>query len=91
MASRRNLKKQIHAASSELINATFFKCFVTEEISQEQLAEIIEQTAVLNNEFLDRANHANGTENPKIIKGYYNQLINDFNARVAEILKIFEA
>ena len=43
---------------------------------------IVEKIADINNDFLARVNHPNGTKEPKLVKAYYKKLIEDFNKEV---------
>lgn len=82
MASRRQLKKNIQIVTSELLNYSYVNCFIYNKLTIEQLYEIMQKVAILNNDFLDRANHPDGTDNPKIVKAYYACLITEFNTQV---------
>lgn len=83
MASRRNLKKDIHFITSELMVECYVNYLLLPNINEESFDALIAKVAHINNEYLSRVNHPNGTKEHKLIKSYYKTLIGDFNKEVA--------
>lgn len=90
MASKRHLKKNIQAITSDLVNYLYIKRSFLNELSDEKFYEALQKIVAINNEFLSRSNRPKGKNNSKTIKTYYKQLIADFNAQINEVLSIVD-
>lgn len=91
MASIRNLKKSIHIISNELFSEGLYLQWFGESNNPEKVNEILTKILEKQGEFLARANHPNGTNNKKIIKTYYQNLISEINTHITEIMEGLEA
>jgi len=91
MASRRKLKKTIKFVSSELITDIYFRLLMSKSVKEETVDQLVVKIVDLNREFVLRASHPNGKDNPKIIKQYYTKLYTDWQEKLAVILKEIEA
>lgn len=74
MASIRLLKKDINFLTSELVTQAYLNQFLFKKISDEELAKYIGDALDFRNKFVERANHPDGKDNPKMVKGYYKNL-----------------
>ena len=91
MASRRKLKKTIKFVSSELITDIYFRLLMSKNAKEETVDQLVVKIVDLNREFVLRASHPNGKDNPKIIKQYYTKLYTDWQDKLAVVLKEIEA
>ncbi|HQB69156.1 MAG TPA: hypothetical protein P5564_06735 [Paludibacteraceae bacterium] len=87
MANRRTLKKNIQFITSELVTESYIKHLMLKKMDTESFNSILKKIADLNNDFLSRVNHPNGTKEPKLVKAYYKKLIADFNKEVDQIVE----
>jgi len=87
MANRRTLKKGIQLVTSELITESYISFLMLKKLDKNSFDAVIEKIANINNDFLGRVNHPNGTKEPKLIKSYYQKVIADFNKEVAQIIE----
>ena len=88
MANRRTLKKGIQLVTSELITEAYISFFMLKKIDKNNFDTILGSIVDINNDFLSRVNHPNGTQEPKIVKSYYQKLVADFNVEVGKIIDI---
>lgn len=89
MANKRELKKEIHFISDELISECIFNSCFVKDADIEKNQAILQKILDMRTEFLSRTNTTNGKNNPKIVKKYYQKLIEDFDKKIAEILEEF--
>lgn len=87
MANRRTLKKGIQLVTSELITESYINYLMLKKMDNAGFDAIVEKIADINNDFLARVNHPNGTKEPKLVKAYYKKLIEDFNKEVDQIIE----
>lgn len=87
MASRRKLKQTIRFVSSELINDIYFNCLLSKDIDALKVDIVTEKVMVLQQEFILRANHPNGKENPTLVKAYFRKLFSDWQIAMEKVLK----
>lgn len=87
MANRRTLKKGIQLVTSELITESYINYLMLKKMDNAGFDAIVEKIADINNDFLARVNHPNGTKEPKLVKAYYKKLIVDFNKEVDQIIE----
>lgn len=90
MASKRDLKKEINAIAYALVGEYVLTSEFVPNVDIEKANVILGKIYDLRKEYLSRVG-ANGGTDPKMVKAYYKQLINDFNAGVDEIINDFEA
>lgn len=87
MANRRTLKKGIQLVTSDLITESYINYLMLKKMDNAGFDAIVEKIADINNDFLARVNHPNGTKEPKLVKTYYKKLIEDFNKEVDQIIE----
>jgi hypothetical protein len=87
MANRRTLKKGIQLVTSDLITESYINHLMLQKMDKSGFDAIVEKIADINNDFLARVNHPNGTKEPKLVKAYYKKLIEDFNKEVDQIIE----
>lgn len=86
MASRRNLKKTIQFATSEIINEIYFHCLMKKNIVEEKVENLVKEAVELNREFVLRANHPDGKDNRQKVKAYYKKLYADWQTAMINII-----
>lgn len=75
MASIKNLKKDIDSLFFELISDCFmFSSLHTGEKRNAEVQDLIEEAVSMRCEFIDRANHPDGKDNPALVKAFYSRL-----------------
>jgi len=74
MASLKNLKKDIDYLFFELISDCFLFTSIHSGDKRNQVQDLIEEAVTMRNEFIDRANHPDGKDNPALVKTYYTAL-----------------
>lgn len=84
MASIKSLKKDIDFLFFELISDCFMASCLHEGAKKAEVQNLIEEAVVLRNEFIDRANHPDGKDNPAIVKAFYTGLRKELFAKVNE-------
>lgn len=77
MASLKNLKKDIDYLFFELISDCFLFTSIHSGEKRNQVQDLIEEAVTMRNEFIDRANHPDGKDNPALVKAYYTALRKD--------------
>lgn len=78
MASVKRLKKDIEFHSAQLIGDCIEYIEYFEGANDDAALEIIKDAVKLHNEMLDRANHPDGKDNPKLVKAHYQKLRKDY-------------
>jgi hypothetical protein len=84
MANRKDLKKDVDYLCDEMILDTL-SCYVNQGIDGAKYTELLEQIDRLNVEFKRRIQHPGGKEDNQLVKLYYKQLREDFNAESEKI------
>jgi hypothetical protein len=74
MASIKNLKKDIAFLVSEVISDSQLFIFLHPKQNTDAAYTIIEDAVVMYNLMLQRANHPDGKDNPKLVKQHYRTL-----------------
>ncbi len=87
MANRRTLKKGIQLVTSDLITESYINHLMLQKMDKSGFDAIVEKIADINNDFLARVYHPNGTKEPKLVKAYYKMLVADFNKEVEQIIE----
>jgi hypothetical protein len=85
MSSIRELKKDIHFLTTEILAESYVKQIVKEDVDKEKLAEVMVDAVKFRNEFIARANHYDGRDNPKLVKDYFRKLRHDLYAKYIEM------
>lgn len=75
MASIKGLKKDIRFLSGVVIaDAIYMGDIVTKAEDKKAMYEVVVSAIDMHNEFISRANHPDGKDNPQLIKKYYKSL-----------------
>lgn len=90
MASRRLLKKEIYYITSELITENYIRYQLLDSYSNDNYTNVAMAIAHLNNEFLLRVNHPEGTKDKKRTKAFYRALAKDFNTELDKIVDMMD-
>lgn len=86
MASRRELKKNIHYVCFELISECFIYKHFHPEYPDEKINSIIGQIIAHRDNYLSRANKPDGSENPSLVKKHYRSIIEDIRNKTIPLL-----
>ncbi len=82
MASIKSLKKDIDFLFFELLSDCFMVSSLHEGAKKAEVQDLIEETVGLRNEFIDRANHPDGKDNPALVKAFYASLRKELFGKV---------
>ncbi|HBG87024.1 MAG: hypothetical protein GXY94_12870 [Bacteroidales bacterium] len=77
MASVRELKKDINFLTSELVAQAYLNQLIFKKISDDEMLTHITKAVDFRNNLVDRANHPDGKDNPKMVRSYYKKLRKD--------------
>lgn len=77
MASVKDLKKDIDLLMSLVLNDCFSVLEHNEKVDSETVLKIAGDVIRKHRELRLRANHPDGKDNPKLVKAYYNKLVQD--------------
>lgn len=96
MASVKDLKKDIDVLMSLVLNDCFSVLEHNEKVDNEAILKIAGDVIQKHRELRLRVNHPDGKDNPKLVRSYYNKLIQDtlkeadaaFERLSAEIKKV---
>jgi hypothetical protein len=87
MATKRDIKKDIRYLCEQLILDALEVSEIVGEGDKQNVANMIAEVSALYNELIDRANHPDGKDNPKLVKAHYNAISNDL---LTECNKIYD-
>jgi len=89
MASIKQLKKEVAFLSSQMIGdcIDFVQTFNGKEL---EAMAVIDEVVLLHNSTVDKINNPDGKDNPKIVKGYYQQVKKDYVAGINDAYKKLE-
>lgn len=77
MASVKDLKKDIDVLMSLVLNDCFSVLEHNEKVDNEAILKIAGDVIKKHRELRLRVNHPDGKDNPKLVRKYYNKLIQD--------------
>ncbi len=77
MASVKDLKKDIDVLMSLVLNDCFSILEHNEKVDNEAILKIAGDVIQKHRELRLRVNHPDGKDNPKLVRNYYNKLIQD--------------
>ncbi len=86
MASRKNLKKNIHLLLHEVAMEAYVGYLLMPEIDDEKFGALIRRIYAADKEFVARANHPSGTKDAALVRKYYRVLVEEFNAELIAIV-----
>ena len=87
MASIKSLKKDIDFLFFELISDCFMASSLHDGAKKVEVQNLIEEAVVMRNEFIDRANHPDGKDNPELVRAYYTGLRKDLFSKVNHVFE----
>lgn len=88
MASKRKLKKDIKAVSSELVTELYFFCLTKKELDEEKVDNITMDIIKLNSDLVVRLSHVpQKGEDKKQTKRYFKKLREDWMTGMERIVK----
>ena len=90
MASRRSLKKEIYYITSTLITENYIRHQLFADYSNDKYRDVAMAIAQLNNEFLLRINHPEGTKDRKRTKAFFRALTKDFNVELDKVIDMMD-
>ena len=91
MANLRELKKDINYLASEVVTQGLMKLTLMDNVKDEDVSPILGEAVEMRNEFIDRATHPDGKDNPKLVKKYYSKLREDLMKKTTELLDKVQA
>lgn len=77
MASVKDLKKDIDVLMSLVLNDCFSVLEHNEKVDNEAILKIAGDVIQKHRELRLRINHPDGKDNPKLVRNYYNKLVQD--------------
>ena len=77
MASKKDLKKDIDLLMSLVLNDCFYVLEYNAKVDNDAIMKIAGNVIQKHRELRLRVNHPDGKDNPKMVKKYYNQIINE--------------
>jgi len=80
MAKIRDIKKDIRYLCEQLIIDSLGVAELIDESEQEKILAIVSEIAVFHNDLVTRANHPDGKDNQKLVKGHFRSIGNDLLA-----------
>ena len=89
MASIRQLKKEIGYLSSQVIGDCI-DCVQAFNGKEMEAMAVIDEIVVLHNGIVDKVNHPDGKDNPKMVKDFYRQLKSNYISGINEAYKKLE-
>ncbi len=86
MASRRELKKNIHHITFDLISECLVYQHFHPDTPEDKINNIIEEIIRHRNEYLARVNKPDGKDNPALVKRHYRAIIDDIRDKTIPLL-----
>ncbi|MBI9033388.1 MAG: hypothetical protein JEZ03_02840 [Bacteroidales bacterium] len=90
MASRRELKRDIKYLVSDVIEECYGFIAWHPKADHVEASKIINEAVELHDEMIDRVNHPDGKDNPKIVKAYFTKIRKDLFSTTASIFAKIE-
>ncbi len=89
MANIKQLKKEVAYLSSQVIgdSVDFINAFNGKEL---EAMAVIDEIVTLHNSTIDKINHPDGKDNPKLVKAFYAQLKKEYISGINEAYKKLE-
>ena len=89
MASIRALKSDINFLTSELVTQAYVSKLLFKSMSDEEMSGLVTKALEFRKNFIEKVNHRDAKENPKMVKAYYTKIrkdmIHQFEEMVASI------
>ncbi|MGF1587356.1 MAG: hypothetical protein ACFCUM_18705 [Bacteroidales bacterium] len=86
MPSRKDLKKNIHYISFELISECLIYRQFNPDVPDEKVDAIIEEIIRHRDEYLSRTNKPDGKDNPALVKKHYRAIVDDIKNKTIPLL-----
>ena len=91
MASKRELKKDIDLLMSLVVNDCFYAMEYNPKVDKDSVMKLAGEVIMQHHEFRKRANHPDAKDDPKKVKQYYNNLMEEVMKTVNEDLEKLSA
>ena len=85
MAKRRILKKEISRVAGELFTETLICKLYVPQVDAEKAETLMARILDMQDQFIERTGHPDGSENPALVKRYFRKLRADLQAEVNAI------
>jgi len=86
MASIRELKKDINFLASTVVSECYFKQLLHAKGNEDKTIKVLTSAVDFRNEYVNRANHPDGKENPKLVKAYFSSLRKEMVERFSGLI-----
>lgn len=86
MPSRKELKKDIHFISFELISECLIYKHFHPEVPDEKVDGIIEEIIRHRDNYISRVNKPDGKDNPSLVKKHYRAILEDIRNKTVPLL-----
>lgn len=90
MANKRILKKRISNVAGELFSEALVCKLCIPGVDQEKVDALMARVLDMQDNFILRAGHTDGKDNPCVVKAYYRKLWEDFGKEVEAIASEIE-
>jgi hypothetical protein len=77
MATIKDIKKDIRYLCEQMIIDALEVSEIVKESDKKKVVSLVTEIASLHNELINRTNHPDGKDNPKLVKAYFNAISND--------------
>ncbi len=91
MASVKDLKKDIDLLMSLVLNDCFYVLEYNSKVNSEAILKIATDVIQMHRELRLQVNHPDGKDNPKLVKKYYKEVINEMLKYADESLERLSA
>jgi len=91
MASVKDLKKDIDLLMSLVLNDCFYVIEYNSKVEKDAVMELAKEALLQHREFRKRVNHPDAKDDPKKVKQYYNELMEEVMNTVNEDLEKLSA
>lgn len=85
MASKRELKKHITSAAEELMNVALILEQTAPEAEQKNVEAVVNRILEWHDLYRRRVSHPDGKDSPKLVRKYFNELLETSAKALAEI------
>lgn len=87
MASIKELKKDIEYLTYEVISDCYAFMHLYPGKNEDEVINIINETVAMRNDLIERVNHPDGKDNPKLVKDHFKKIRTDLFKKVDEFFQ----
>lgn len=84
---RRNTKKDIEYLSYQVLDECFYTLARNKQENSDRVKEIMQETIAMRNNLIDRVNHPDGKDNPKMVKTHFRNIYESLFDKVHQFLQ----